>query len=73
MQCIARQPEDENAYEVYFQLSNNGSQKSWYKYENGNYNPIDVDDLNAELAQVQPALVYKNGMTYYWLDIKHLG
>ncbi|MBR2368492.1 MAG: Mfa1 family fimbria major subunit [Alistipes sp.] len=73
LQCIARQPEDENAYEVYFQLSNNGSQKSWYKYENGNYNPIDVDDLNAELAQVQPALVYKNGMTYYWLDIKHLG
>ena len=22
---------------------------------------------------MQPALVYKNGMTYYWTEIKHLG
>ena len=73
MACTARLPEAENAYEVYFKLSNNGAQKNWYKYENGNYNGITVDDLNGELANVQPALVYKNGMTYYWLDIKHLG
>lgn len=71
--CTARGPEAENAYEVYFKLSNNGSQKNWYKYENGNYNAITVDALNGELANVQPALVYKDGMTYYWLDIKHLG
>ena len=71
--CTTRQPGDENAYEVFFQLSNNGAQKHWYKYENGNYNAITVDALNGELAEVQPALVYKNGMTYYWLDIKHLG
>ena len=32
-----------------------------------------MDVINNELAAVQPALVYKNGMTYYWLDIKHLG
>ena len=71
--CTTRLPEAENAYEVYFQLSNNGAQKHWYKYENGNYNAITVDDLNVELAKVQPALVYNDGMTYYWLDIKHLG
>ena len=29
--------------------------------------------LNTELAKVQPALVYTDGMTYYWTDIKHLG
>lgn len=73
LQCIARQPGDENAYEVYFQLSATAAAKSWYKYENGNYNAIAVDALNVELAAIQPALVYKSGMTYYWLDIKHLG
>ena len=73
LDCAARSPEAENAYEVYFKLSNNGAQKNWYKYKDGNYNAITVDALNVELAKVQPALVYKNGMTYYWLDIKHLG
>ena len=73
LQCTTRLPEAENAYEVYFQLSNNGAQKNWYKYENNTYNSIAVDVLNGELAAVQPALVYNDGMTYYWLDIKHLG
>ena len=73
LQCVARNSSDENAFEVYFQLSNNGTQKNWYKYEGGNYNTIEVDALNAALAEVQPALVYNDGMTYYWLDIKHLG
>ena len=73
LKCVARNSDAENAFEVYFQLSNNGSQKNWYKYENGNYNAITVDALNTALAEVQPALVYNDGMTYYWLDIKHLG
>jgi hypothetical protein len=73
LKCVARNSNDTNAFEVYFQLSNNGSQKHWYKYEGGNYNAISVDALNAALAEVQPALVYNDGMTYYWLDIKHLG
>ena len=33
----------------------------------------DISLLNNELASVQPALVYKSGMTYYYTDIKHLG
>ena len=67
---------DKKAYEAYYILSdkpNVGKAKTWYKYENGTYNPIPVEKLNDELKNVQPALVYKNGMTYYWLDIKHLG
>lgn len=69
--CVARDVNEENAYEVYFQLSANT--KTWYKYENGNYSPIATDKFNEELAAVQPALVYTGGMTYYYTDIKHLG
>ena len=73
IKCVARNAEDTKAYEVYFQLSTDGANKTWYKYENGNYTYIDIPTFNAALAAVQPALVYRNGMTYYWLDIKHLG
>ena len=73
LKCVARNSGVEKAFEVYFQLSDTGAAKSWYKYENGNYNYIYGTKLNEELAAVQPALVYNDGMTYYWLDIKHLG
>ena len=71
--CVARDVTSEKAYEVYFQLSTSGSAKTWYKYVGGTYNAITNDVMGTQLAGVQPALVYKNGMTYYWLDIKHLG
>ena len=73
IKCVDRAETDEKAYEVYFQLSDTGAAKMWYKYEGGNYNYIYGTTMNTALAAVQPALVYKNGMTYYWLDIKHLG
>ena len=73
IKCVDRLVTDAKAYEVYFQLSDAGAAKTWYKYEGGNYHAISVDALNLALAAVQPALVYKNGMTYYWTDIKHLG
>ena len=73
IKCVDRLVTDAKAYEVYFQLSDEGAAKTWNKYENGNYTAISVEDLNAALADVQPALVYNDGMTYYWLDIKHLG
>jgi hypothetical protein len=73
LKCAARNSSDENAFEVYFQLSTTGANKTWYKYEDGSYNYTDVPTMNAALADIQPALVYNDGMTYYWLDIKHLG
>ena len=73
IKCVDRLATDAKAYEVYFQLSDAGTAKDWYKYEGGNYVTITDDALNTALAAVQPALVYKNGMTYYWLDIKHIG
>lgn len=74
IKCVARSENEENAYEVYFQLSDTGAAKTWYKYENGNYTAIaSADVFNGMLANIEPALVYKSGMTYYWTDIKHLG
>ena len=74
IKCVARDVNAEKAYEVYFQLSGTGATKLWYKYEGGKYNKIaDVNTFNTTLADMQPALVYKNGMTYYWTEIKHLG
>ncbi len=73
IKCVVRGPQSTNAYEVYFVISDSSKPKKWYKYENGKYTEIKVDELNKELSAVQPARVYKEGMTYYWLDIKHLG
>ena len=73
IKCVDRLVTDAKAYEVFFQLTDEGAAKTWYKYEGGNYTAISVEALNAALAAVQPALVYNDGMTYYWLDIKHLG
>ena len=74
IKCVDRLVTDAKAYEVYFQLSDSATNTTWYKKESdGSYTYVDVPTINAALAAVQPALVYKNGMTYYWTDIKHLG
>lgn len=72
--CVDREETDAKAYEVYFHLSSVGANKTWYKKNaDGTYTYVDVPSLNAALAEVQPALVYNDGMTYYWTEIKHLG
>ena len=73
IKCVARPVDGEKDYLVYFRLSTAGVDKTWYKYEGGSYSLMTDDGLNDALGTVEPALVYKNGMTYYWLDIKHLG
>ena len=73
LKCVDRLVTDAKAYEVYFQLSDTGKGKTWYKYEGGNYSALEDAAFNTVLAAVQPALVYNDGMTYYWTDIKHLG
>ncbi len=65
------------AYQVYFQLNNKvadiGVNKTWYKLVNGEFDLIeDNDDLNDELKYIAPALLYKEGQTYYYTDIEHL-
>ena len=62
------------AYEVFFKLSDTGLTKDWYIYSNeAGYTSASIDEINAELAEVEPAMVYNDGMTYYFTEIKHLG
>ena len=70
------------ANEVYFQLSDTGKAKNWYKLVNGKYEPVAADTANDNnsikatneaLKKVPAAVLYTNGMTFYYVDIKHLG
>lgn len=68
---------------VYFQLSDDAENKDWYKLVSGNYVPVAPDKntdpgsikaTNEYLAiNVKPAVLYTNGETFYYVDIKHLG
>ena len=76
------------ANEVYFQLSDAAGvganrPEGWYKLVNGEYKPV-ASDLNPDVysvdatnnylkTYVQPGILYKNGETFYYVDIKHLG
>ena len=73
IKCVARDPMDKNAYEVYFAIDDDSQSLNWYKYENNTYTAIKLEELNNELSKVRPAHVYTEGMTYYWTNIKHLG
>lgn len=65
-------------YNVYLQLSQTGAAKNWTKnanpdtYEAGKF--TDNASVNSYLATVWgPAQIYKNGLTYYYFPIRHLG
>ena len=84
LQCVKGKDVDASAksYEVGFQLSNEGAAKTWYKYDSEKGyvvmgdNAVTGDNIakaNEYLATVEPALLYADGMTYYSVDIKHLG
>ena len=84
LQCVKGKDVDASAksYEVGFQLSTVGKAKTWYKYDSEKGYVVMGDNAvagdntvkaNAYLATVEPALLYAEGMTYYSVDIKHLG
>ncbi len=70
LQCVAGTPNAES-YEVVFQLADGVTTDNWYMFDGVNYTHI--ADPNAELAKVEPAKIWKEGMTYYYADVKHLG
>ena len=75
LKCVPSASNAANAYYVYFQLEDAttgyGVNKTWYvKSADGKYTA--VTDMNSELVNVHPALVYNDGMTYYYTDIRHL-
>jgi hypothetical protein len=80
--CVAGSSVGAEAYEVGFQLSTEGQAQTWYQYSSADGYEIFGDTgvagdnaakANAYLKGVEPALLYSNGMTYYIVDIKHLG
>lgn len=67
-------PAGVSATEVYFQLSTAGEDKEWFEYSSSNgYEAVADADLNTMLKGVPSAILYKEGQTYYYFDIKHLG
>lgn len=70
----APQDADVEAYEVFFQLSDEALVKEWFTFSSAEgYVAVSDEVVNARLVEVEPAMLYKNGMTYYYTDIKHLG
>jgi hypothetical protein len=65
---------DIKPYEVFFQLMDSTPAKEWYIYSNKDgFKASTKDEINARLAKVEPAMVYKDGMTYYFTEIRHSG
>ena len=82
LQCVAGASVGAAAYKVGFQLSNTGAAKTWYQYNSVEGYVVFGDTslagdnaakANAYLAGVEPAILYASGMTYYTIDIEHLG
>ena len=65
---------DVEAYEVIFQLAEESKTKEWFTYSNAEgYVSATAEAVNGRLAMVEPAMLYNDGMTYYYADIRHLG
>ena len=86
LKCVAGgtvdAPEYVEANEVYFQLSDVGKAKDWHKLVNGVFVPVandikvdsnSINAMNDALKSVPSAVLYTNGETFYYVDIKHLG
>lgn len=79
--CVEGDVVGAHAYEVGFQLSDTGDNKIWYQYNStsgyqvlGSLDPdANKTATNNYLKGVEPGILYTNGMTYYHVDIEHLG
>ena len=78
LQCVVGgatgAPAGVDATEVYFQLSTPGADKNWFEYSSANgYTAVTDEALNTALKAVPSGILYNDGQTYYFFDIKHLG
>ena len=69
LMCVAGLAGAES-YEVKFQLAEGVDASNWYSFDGASYTAVDA---NAVLATIEPAKIWKDGMTYYYADVKHLG
>ena len=60
-------------YEVIVTLSEDGLKKEFFAKGSKDETGYTSEQVNTELAKIQPARIWKSGMTYYYLPIKHLG
>ena len=61
-------------YQVYFQLSTEASEnKTWYVRSGDTFTKTSATAINGLLDDIDPALLYSDGQTYYQTDIQHLG
>lgn len=59
-------------YYVYACLNSAGAAKTWYKHkDDGSYEACSTVD--ADLQNMPHAKIWKNGATYFYFDIEHLG
>ena len=70
--CVAGM-EGAESYEVKFQLAEGIATDNWFAYDGATATYTAVADPNAVLAALEPAKVWKSGMTYYYGYVKHLG
>lgn len=64
IKCVAT-----SGYTVTFAPSNPDAAKTWYSKSGANYTEVTIA---TELAKIAPAQVYKDGKTYYTVDVRHL-
>ena len=69
LMCVAGLAGAES-YEVSFQLAEGVDANNWYSFDGASYTAVDANDV---LATIEPAKIWKDGMTYYYADVKHLG
>jgi hypothetical protein len=63
-------------YQVYFQLSKEtgfGESRTWYVRSGDTFTKTNATAINGLLDDIDPALLYSDGQTYYQTDIQHLG
>ena len=69
IKCVAGLTGAES-YEVSFQLADGVDTTNWFSFDGATYTAVDANEV---LASVEPAKIWKDGMTYYYSNIKHLG
>lgn len=60
-------------YKVYIKLTAEAEKITWYPTNSKESEALSVTEANAALLSLGAAKVWRNGYTYYFFDVKHLG
>lgn len=62
-----------DSYTVTYKLTAAAAAKTWKVKDAGTYSDATANDVNVALDALEHAQIWKDGMAYYYADIKHLG